>query len=186
MKCIKSIFFSIIGLIVLAVLVLWGLGHRPGAGTFEVSIMINRTPAEIFPLLLDESMTKKWVSAIVKIDELTPLPAHVGTKIVITEKISGQTVVIDEEISGLKPPFLKQYISRGTRDPASSFTEYGEYELQPKDGGTLFTMRSKIEYHGFLYSLLEPILTMSVREKFAGDLQTLKKLAESQPPTATK
>ena len=37
-------------------------------------------------------------------------------------------------------------------------------------------MNSQIEYHGYLYSLLEPILTPAVKEKFAGDQITLKNI----------
>lgn len=178
MRFIKRIIIWIVALIILAIITLWALGHRSGHGHFEVSIFINRPPAEVFPALINEDMTKKWVSKITSIKELTPGPHRVGTTIVITENINGQTVVMNEEITELKPPYIKRYISRGIGDPSTQFTEYGEYELEPKDGGTVFTMRSQLEYHGLLYRLLEPILTPLVRSKFEGDQKTLKAILE--------
>lgn len=181
MKWIKRIVIGIVILLVVTISILWILGHRPGSGTFEVSVLINRPMPVVFAALTDDNMTKKWVSGVVSIQELTPPPTRVGTTIILTEHISGHRVVMKEEVVGLKSPYLKKYVSIGMGDPATQFTEYGEYQLEEKDGKTLFTMRSKIKYHGLLYSLLEPLLTPSVRAKFEGDQKTLKAILEAQP-----
>jgi uncharacterized protein YndB with AHSA1/START domain len=181
MKWIKRLLLGIILVFVLAVMVLWILSYRPGHGTFEVSAFIDRPTAVVFGALVDDDMTKRWVSGIDNIKELTPRPAHVGTKIIITERINGHMVVMEEEITELKPPFIKKYTSKGIGDPSTSFMEYGEYQLEPKDGGTLFTMKSQLEFHGFLYRLLEPLMTPMARSKFEGDQKKLKAILEAAP-----
>lgn len=180
MNWIKRGLLGLLLLLILAFIALWGLSHRPGHGTFELSILINRPASVVFAALTDDTMTKQWVSGIVELKELTARPAHVGTKILLTENISGNRVVMEEEIIELQPPHLKKYISRGLGDPLTQFTEIGEYLLEEKDGQTIFTMKSTIEYHSFIYRLLEPLLTPSVRKKFEGDQQRLKAILEAQ------
>lgn len=181
MKWIKRIIISIVLLLVLAIATLWILGHRPGAGTFEVSVLIDRPMPVVYAALTNDNMTRKWVSGVINIEKLTPPPTRVGTTIILTEMISGHRVVMREEVTALDPPRLKKYISLGMGEPSTQFTEYGEYELTNEGGKTLFTMRSKLKYHGLLYTLLEPLLTPSVRAKFEGDQKTLKAILEAKP-----
>lgn len=173
---------GIIGFLVVCaagIIILWGLGYRPGHGSFETSILINQPRPIVYAALTDDDMTKKWVSGIIELKKLTPDPMHVGTKILLTETINGDTVVMEEEVSELQPPRIKKYISRGIGDPSIQFIEFGEYELEDKEGQTLFTMRSHIQYHGWLYKLLEPLLTFLVRHKFSGDQKRLKDILEN-------
>lgn len=180
MKWIMRGIVGVLSLFILAIITLWVLGCRPGHGTFEVSILINKPLPVVYASLTDDNITKQWVSGILELKELTPEPVHIGTKILLTENINGNIVVMEEEVTDLKPPYLKKYTSCGLGDPSKRFTEFGEYELKDKEGRTLFTMRSKIKYHGFIYNFLEPLLTPSVRKKFEGDQKRLKAILEAK------
>jgi len=179
MKWLRWILSVIIIILILAFTGLWIAGKRAGHGSFEVSILINRPAPIIFSALTDHEMTKKWVSGIIELKDLTPGNNGVGSKILLTEKINGSIVVMEEEITSLRPPYLKKYNSLGIGTPSKEFIEHGEYELTKQGKQTLFTMRSLIEYKGFLYRLLEPLLTPAVRAKFEGDQKRLKRLLET-------
>ncbi len=180
MNWLKRIILGLVILFIIAFIGLWLASFRSNRGQFDVSVMINQPPSVVFGALIDPEMTKKWVSGVIEIKRLTPEPAHVGTKLLIIENINGRRVEMEEEITYLDPPYIDKYTSRGLGDPSEQFTEFGEYRLEAIDGKTRFTMLSKIEFHGFLYSLLEPLLIYGAREKFAGDQLRLKDLLESQ------
>lgn len=179
MKWTLRIISIIVIILVLIVIGLWIAGKRSGHGRFEVSILIDRPASVIFDALTNHEMTRRWVSGIVNLKDLTPGNNGVGSKIILTEKINGSIVVMEEDITELKPPFLKKYISLGLGGPSKEFTEYGEYELSKQGNQTLFTMRSRMEYKGFLFRLLEPLLTPAVKAKFEGDQKRLKSILES-------
>lgn len=177
MKWILGVIIGIVSLFILAVIALWLAGWRSDRGKFEVSVIIDRPAPVVFAALLDPEMTKKWVSGVIEIKQLTPELGQVGTKLLIIENIDGRKVEMEEEITYLDPPYVDQYTSRSLKEP--KFMEWGEYRLEEKDGQTKFTMLSRIEYEGILINLLEPLITPSVRKKFAHDQQTLKHLLES-------
>jgi uncharacterized protein YndB with AHSA1/START domain len=179
MKWLKRGLIGILFLLVIAVVGLWIAGQRPDKGYFEISVMINRPISEVYSALLDPEMTKKWVSGVVEIKKLTPGKTAVGTKLLLIEDINGQRVSMEEEITQLEPPHLEKYTARGLGDPSQQFTELGEYRLEEKGGATKFTMTSQMEYHGFLNNFLEPLITPFIRNKFAGDQETLKAILES-------
>jgi len=178
MKWLTRIVIGILIIILVGFFGLWIAGQRSDRGHFAASIMIDRPINEVYNALIDPEMTKKWVSGIAEIKRLTPGNTHVGTKLLLIEDVSGHRVSMEEEITDLQPPRLVKYTTQSQGNPLHSFTELGEYQLEEKDGKTQFTLDSHITYHGFLYSLFEPLITPSVKSKFAGDQMTLKKILE--------
>lgn len=177
MKWVIGIIIGVFLFFILAALGLWAASFRSDRGHFEVSVMINRPPNVVFAALLDPEMTKRWVSGVIEIKKLTPGKAHVGTKLLIIENIDGHRVEMEEEITDLKPPYIDKYTSRGLGE--NKFIEFGEYRLEEINGQTKFTMLSRIEFHGLIHNLLEPLIIYAARQKFAGDQQTLKALLEA-------
>lgn len=172
----------VIALVVLLFLILIGLviaGRRTDHGQVEVSILIHKTKPEIFAALIDHDMIKKWVSGIIDLKDLTPGKKGIGSKIQLTERVNESTVLLEEEITFLKPPYLKKYTRIGLGVPWQEFIEYGDYELSTQDDQTLFTIRAQLEYKGFLYQLLEPIITPAIKAKFEADQKQLKRLLEA-------
>jgi uncharacterized protein YndB with AHSA1/START domain len=178
MKWIKRILLGVLLFLLLAIIGLWIAGMRSDRGHFETSIIIDRPITDVYNALTDPEMTKRWVSGLDEIQKLTPGKTHVGSKLLLIEHINGQKVTMDEEITLLDPPNLVKYTTLGLGEPSSQFTEFGEYRLEEVNGKTKFTMNSQMEYHGFLFSFLEPILTPAVCSKFAGDQITLKNILE--------
>lgn len=180
MKWLKYGFIGVLLLLLLGVLGLWIAGMRSGHGHFETSVMINRPISVVYAALTNPEITQKWVSGIVEIKQLTPGDTKVGSKLLLVEYVDGRKVRMEEEITLLNPPHLVKYTTIGLGEPSSQFTEYGEYRLEEVEGMTKFTMNSQIEYHGFFYRLIEPLLTPAVRDKFSGDQTTLKRILEGQ------
>lgn len=181
MKWLKRGFTGVLIFLVLAVFGLWIVGMRSDRGHFEISIIINRPISVVYAALTNPDITKRWVSGIVEIKRLTPeQDTKIGTKLLLIEYVDGLRVAMEEEITVLHPPYLVKYTTIGQGAPSTRFTEYGQYQLEEMQGMTKFTMNSQIEYHGWLYSLLEPIITYTVRNKFAGDQITLKTILEDQ------
>lgn len=180
MKWIKRIAIAFAALLVILILGLLIAGQRSDRGYFEISVMINRPAKDVFAALTDPDMIAKWVSGVVDVKHMNEGTKGVGAIYRLTEDINGQRVVMYEEVTAFEPPFVEKYTARGTGNPPE-FTEQGEYRLEEKNGQTIFTMISRIEYHGFLYQLLEPLITPSVREKFVGDQKKLKVILEAEP-----
>jgi len=180
MQWLKKILLTVVLILFLAVVGLWAVGQRSDRGHFNISILIDRPITDVYNALINPDMTKKWVSGLVEIKRLTPGDTHVGTKLVLVEHVDRLLVTMEEEITDLQPPHLVKYTTIGQGEPSTRFTEYGQYQLKEVDGMTQFTLDSQIEYHGFLYRLIEPLLTYTVRDKFEGDQITLKRLLEDK------
>ena len=180
MKWLKRALLAVTLVILLVVIGLWATGQRSDRGHFNISIMIDRPITDVYAALTDPDITKKWVSGIVEIKQLTPGKTHVGTKLLLVEHVDRLLVTMEEEITDLQPSRLVKYTTIGQGEASTRFTEYGQYQLEDVHGMTKFTLDSQIEYHGFLYKLIEPLLTYTIRNKFAGDQITLKNLLENQ------
>ncbi len=174
MKWLIQGLFAIFVLLFLTAFGLWLAGLRPARGSFEVSILIHQPREKVYAALLNPEITKKWISGIAEIRQDPPGTPRVGTKFLITEDFSGQWIEMEEKITYLAPPSLVKYQVESVHH-----SELGEYQLEEEDGGTRFSMKSQMEFHGTLYRLLEPLITPFIRNKLSNDQRSLKEILEN-------
>lgn len=155
------------------------IGKRDSQGRFETAILINKPIQIVYNTITDHDLNHRWISGIVEQKNLTPQVNGIGSKLLLTEKIHGSTLQMEEEITFLQPPFLKKYTTVGIGAPWKQFIAYNDYELSTQGNQTLFTIRSELEYKGFLYQILEPFITPVVKTKVAEDQKRLKRFLES-------
>lgn len=170
---------GIVVIIFLTAFGLWLASLRPNRGTFEASVLIHESPAIVYAALLNPDMTKKWISGISEITQVPSGTVRVGTKFFILEDFIGQWAEMVEEITQLNPPHLVKYQVESIVKPSTHYSEKGEYLIVEEEGGTRFTLKGHMEFHSFLYRLLEPLITPFIRSKLAYDQKTLKELLES-------
>ena len=177
MKWLLRILGGIVVLIVLCVAGLWLYGMRPSHGHTSDTVVINRPAARVWQYITDDNLLKKWIGGLGEIEHLTPGKMGAGEKLRIVESYKDTRTTMDMTVGRFTPPHeITLDIS------ADGFTEHAGYLLEEQGSGqTKLTLDAQTDYHGFLYRLLEPLITSAADKKVQGDLQRLKTLVEAEP-----
>ncbi|MFN0105926.1 MAG: SRPBCC family protein [Bryobacteraceae bacterium] len=175
MKWLKYGAIGFVGIIVVAVVVLWILGQRSDAGVMRASVEINRPPAVVWAWLEEKEKFKQWVSWTVDVRDEGP--NGVGGKRRTTMKdpnMNGELVVVDSVTREYVP---HKYVKVDLSAPMG-FDGTVEYQLEDLGGRTHLSVVGKFKYHHWLAGLLEPLVSPQARAKEEADLATLKRLVE--------
>lgn len=175
MKWLKYGAIGLVSLVALAVVVLVGLGFRPGAGETTVTVEVNKPPAEVWQWLEDKDKFKQWVSWTVDVKDEGP--AGVGGKRRVTMRdpnMDNELVTIDTVTTAYRHP---THIRVEMSSPMG-FQGYITYDLEDLGGRTRLTQFGHFTYSIWWAQLLEPLVTPSAKKKDEEDLATLKRLAE--------
>jgi Polyketide cyclase / dehydrase and lipid transport len=186
MTLLLRIISALIALLIVAILVLVGEGHRKDAGIVRVTADINATPQEIWPWIETGQKARGWVSGLLSVnrDPSSPPPGQLGaTEIWVT----ADRFLHDGEI------FSVQNLSR-------TCTEYGRpsrlsmhltapgeldgdetYLLLDVGGGrTQLDVTEHLRYSGRFVRLLEPFITRAAQGQMEQDVGRLKGLVEKR------
>lgn len=140
---------------------------------FRNTVMIRRSPREVFEFLADFENVPKWNDAIVETHKTSEGPVGVGTtyrqvRSVPTRSEETFEVVVFE-------PGRRLAIRGGLGPLEGELT----YDLEPVRGGTRVTNEADLQARGAA-KLLAPIATGRIRDAVATNLRKLKGLLETQ------
>lgn len=175
MKWLKYGAYTFIGVIAIAVLTLHGMSYRVGAGKTDVTIEINRLPAEVWPWLEEKDKFKQWVSWTVDVQDEGP--NGVGGKRRVTMRdpnMNNQLIYVDSVTTEF---VLHKHIKVAMSSPVG-FDGTVVYDLEDIGGRTRLSTSGAFQYSHWFATLMEPIITPQAKAKEEADLATLKRLIE--------
>jgi carbon monoxide dehydrogenase subunit G len=134
---------------------------------FQLSVVIPRPAAEIFPWLLEADKVKQWTSGVEKYEPQGPIDR--GVRIQQILMVSGQRLTLDVEVVRHDPP----------TDAKTSFDAQGievlnAYRLVEAKGTTRLTQTVDANAGGLKARFLLPILQPHLEKKLEADLQKLR------------
>jgi hypothetical protein len=142
----------------------------------ELSIQINATPEQVWPILADFDEQQRWMVDLRKLDITSDVRSGVGTRMKVTSELFGLPVVKDEMVVDYwQPPFIYSVIHTG------QFSGSGYFELRPAGDGTEFTwveeFRPPLGPIGELAFHL--VVGPHLRRVFTRSMTNVKRLAEA-------
>ena len=167
-----------VALLVIAVGVLFALGHRASAGQIHVSAEINASPEQLWPWLIESDKVKQWVSWLAEVRHDRPA-AGVGTRQiwVMHDANNGGKPM---EIEGIYTEYLPPTRLTVQVSSAGSFDGQQTYRVQNLGPGrTRLDIDGRYHYSQWFAELLEPLITPAAEQKLVGDVARLKSLVES-------
>ncbi len=141
--------------------------------TIEESVLITRSPEEVFDFLDTASNLPVWDSSIIGAEKVEAGPNRVGSHWRGVSKILGRRFEWTTEITEHQPP---QQASSRAVEGKLRFTVTNT--LQPEAGGTRFTYKVEAEsgLGGIFGKLSDPIVEKAQRRTVRSNLDTLAEL----------
>ena len=145
----------------------------------ERTVTVAKSPAEVFPWLLDADKVPRWMTGLKVYEPIEPGPLHVGSRIRQELEVSGHRLSFDLEISRLEPPRAAELRFEG-----SGFRAANEYALSEASAGSTVTWVISGETTSFSAKLLAPMVQARLQEKLETDLARLRALLEGEAAAA--
>ncbi len=188
MKWLLWILGTVVGIVVVAIVVLFAMGMRSDAGKINTAIEINRPPAEVWPWITDAAHQKRWVGWLVDIKPLNDKKG-VGERSVwiMEDKYNNnqRMEIVGEvtEVSEGKSVAVKMMAP-------GMFSGLASYTLTDLGNGcTRMESRGQYHYDSTFARFMEPLITPQAAKKMNTDLAALKNLIEAErvaAPAVTK
>jgi uncharacterized protein YndB with AHSA1/START domain len=185
MKWVLRIVGGFFVVILLAVAVLFIMGHRTNAGRIHASAELNGLPDQVWPWLNEGEKLKQWVSWLVEVRGWES-GAGVGAKrvwVMRDENNGGALMEIEGKCSEYAPParLTVQLSSGGVFDGQQAYrlTDIG-------NGRTRLEVDSSYHFSPWLARLMEPVITPAAEKKMVGDVARLKSLMEGKTAAAAR
>lgn len=140
--------------------------------TLTKSIVINRSPQEVFNYASNPENKSQWQSDVESSKWTSDSPYGVGSTYVIVRRFLGRSSV-NIEITGWDPPNMTR--ATGVSGPGQ-FSATETYEAQ--GDATLYTLVFQMEFRG-VFRLLERLVGKQSEKQVESQLLTLKRILES-------
>ena len=182
MKWVLRILGGLVGLIVLAVVTVFLLGHRPGAGTLHATTQIARPPEVVWTYLVEAPKLKQWVSWLAEVHDDTPGQVGVGSRStwVMDDPMTKQRMSIPATITAYDAPHSYSCKIQVEK----MFTGDATYRLTPVANGTRVDAISSWRYADAFSRFMEPLITPEAEKKSQADLARLKQVVEASAGVA--
>ena len=154
------------------------MSRRQGSGVNEYSIVIDRSPAEVFPWLTEPYRLTRWIDGLESSVPISGDSVVRGAKSRETVLVNGKRYSFVSEILQVKRDTLLQI--RIESEPPK-FTVGSVYLLSPHGAGTRLHYIGHADYASVFARVMEPIVTMKSQKKIEADMKHLKELVEAQP-----
>ena len=139
---------------------------------FSNSMVIRRSPSEVFAFLADPTNIPKWNYAITSTRRLTQGPLGVGTRLAQTRSVP-QLAVEELEVTEFIPE--RRMVLQGDVGPLTGTLSY---EIEDVPEGTRLTNTVDLTSRGSL-SVLAPLAIGPVRAAVRTNLEKLRQVLES-------
>lgn len=138
---------------------------------------IARPPDEVAAYMFDPAHDPEWIDGISDAEPITPLPIAVGSRVRRRASFLGRGIDYVMETVALEP--ARRMVLHAVEAPMPMDVTY---EVEPVDGGSLARVRVQGDASG-LYRLAAPLVARQVRRSIDGDVQRLKAILETPPPS---
>jgi len=166
-----------VGLVLVAVLVLYGMGLRPNAGNTLVEVEIARPPEDVWAWITEPAKVKQWVNGLVEVREDTHGIEGVGAR---------ETWIMDDpnlkkriEVPSLVTAYDKPRMVSVHIEAPGMFAGDLTYTLTPTATGTRLAQKGTWRYGDLFSRLMEPLITPQANAQGRVDFAKLKALAEA-------
>ncbi|MCA9713451.1 MAG: SRPBCC family protein [Myxococcales bacterium] len=146
---------------------------RPSVIETEHSIVIQREPKDILPLILDHERLEEWMDGLVE-SEATSAGPRVGSTYHQVLQIGGRLASLCGEVTEFRPPRRLAYRSR-----IGDMTITSRWELTPIDGGTRVRFVERSCMAGLMFSIMAPMIRLAIIRRHENAVARLKRIAES-------
>ena len=136
------------------------------------SIVINRTPDEVFAYATDPAHTPEWQSSALETSVDGPVQAGASGKEV--RKFLGRRMESTMKIEAFEPP--RRFALQVTSGPVPFHVEQ---TVEPEGTGSRVSVTIEGEPGGF-FKLADPLVERAVRRELEGNLATLKDILETR------
>lgn len=141
---------------------------------FELSVTINRPPADVFAFLRDkDAYQQKPGSPVLALDKTTPGPAGVGTRYrEVVQMLPFARGEILSEITRFEPDRCLEEDFSG-----AGMEGHLAYEFVPQNGGTLLIQREHLRARGIL-RLVAPVIRVTLGRQLRRRLDGIRRELE--------
>ena len=142
---------------------------------FELSITINRSPADVFAFLRDkDEYPQEDGSPVLILEKITPGPPGVGTRYrEVVQMLPFVRGEIFSEITRFEPG---QFLAEDFH--GAGMVGHLAYQFLPEGGGTRLIQRETVSWRGLL-KLLEPMIRLALSRGLRERLEGIKAILES-------
>jgi carbon monoxide dehydrogenase subunit G len=137
------------------------------------SVVIERTPEEVWKVVADLDTHAEWRPAIVELRQVSGGPLGVGSRIREVLSWRGREIVIDDVVTAFEPPH-RLGIHGGWK--AADFDV--DFRLEPHGDGTEVTMDWPLHPKSLLMKVAAPFMGGAMRRATREELRLLKEFVE--------
>ena len=138
----------------------------------ESSVVINAPVERVFAFISDVERQPDWITAVVRVSDLSPGPLQVGSTFQLSLAFMGKTAEAGQEITRLEPN--RAITQKTTSGPIATEVTM---TLEPADTGTLLRNVTEADL-GSLGRFAGPMITRTIKRQLDTDLQTLRDMLE--------
>ena len=137
--------------------------------SFSHSVEIPRSPADVFPWLLEEEKVPRWTGHLERYERLDGGPLGAGSRLRQVLDVSGRRIDVELEITGYEPPSGAQ-----TRFSTNGIEVVNSYALAAAGAGTRLTQSVEAKPSGLTARMLVPVVQPRLEQKVTEDLERLR------------
>jgi hypothetical protein len=137
--------------------------------SFSHSVEIPRSPAEVFPWLLEDDKVPRWTGHLERYERVDGTPLGPGSKMRQVLDVSGRTIDVTLEVTAYEPPTGAQ-----TRFNTNGIEVVNSYALEAAGGGTRLTQSVEAKPSGLTARMLVPVVQPRLEQKLTEDLERLR------------
>jgi uncharacterized protein YndB with AHSA1/START domain len=140
----------------------------------EASVIINRSHTEVYEYVTDARKWTRWEQGLLEVGQTSQGPMKVGTTFRGANRAMGRRMEWTSKVTEVEP-YRKwgQKITSKDRSTVESLT------FEPVEGGTRFTLSSRLETRGF-FKLIAPVTAHLMQRQIEGNLSELKSILETE------
>lgn len=143
--------------------------------TVRSAIAIDRPPEEVAKVLLDPSLAVEWTTDLERLEIVSELPGHVGSKARLHYNQNRRRYEMEDHLLEVDPN--RRFLSRVSGDAIEAEVET---HLHATNGGTQVEVRWTGHAKPILLNLILPFMRRSIVRQSEVDLAKLKALVESR------
>lgn len=151
-----------------------GFNQREGTVviTLADSIMISRSPGDVFAFVADLSNIPLWQSEVVTSKVMTPGPTKVGTRFTEDVRMGPTRTTATCEVTEFAPGALMGFKAMSPR-----MDYMGRMTVEGVTGGTKLTMEGSAQMKGW-WRLMQPLMRSEAKSGIRKELEAVKAALE--------